>query len=490
MLPSASRWRRRDWATTIRLTSSRVDALVGRVDAGDRDVLGPPEHELGSGRGLLERAQQRDGSPAARLAGGFAEGARRARRARRRTPGRRSRRGTAGPPSCACTSTWAPHGACASRCATSASSSWLGLGSRDDAHRDLRAGLGNEHVGRRRDGGHVDADGVDRGLGPQQVADLAAARERHAVQDVRAGAEVLRAEVGTLPAARATPGDRDVALVVVQRREEPGERHHGIGCRAAEDPECSGCSSVRTVTMQATSPRSAVVRAGSPTLQVAHVADDEQVAGEQLGVRLDERLEVALRLLHALEDQLDGARRCPSKTRIVPEVGDEAADVVGGPAAVDPPVVLAGGGQRVGRPALLGRGGLHVVVGVQHDDRRARGPCDLPVDRRVAGRHLHEPRVREAGVAEHLQRPLPICLHRLARVPREGDRRDRDELLEVLDDPRHQRADLLGDLLLLHGAVLPVGGGRRSAAPAWLRRRGRRSARRPRPSSPTARAWG
>ena len=81
--------------------------------------------------------------------------------------------------------------------------------------------------------------------------------------------------------------------------------------------------------------------------QVAHVADDEQVALEQLGVGLDERLEVALGLLHALEDQLDGARRLAVEDPQRAQVGHEPALVVGGAAPVDPAVVLAGRRPRV-----------------------------------------------------------------------------------------------------------------------------------------------
>src|SRR6478735_12546550 len=51
-----------------------VHALVGRVDAGSRDVFRPPQHEFCSRRSLLESSQQGDGSSAARLARGPAEG--------------------------------------------------------------------------------------------------------------------------------------------------------------------------------------------------------------------------------------------------------------------------------------------------------------------------------------------------------------------------------------------------------------------------------
>jgi len=62
--------------------------------------------------------------------------------------------------------------------------------------------------------------------------------------------------------------------------------------------------------------------------EVAHVAYDEEVAVEQLGVGLDERLEVALRLLHAFEDQLDGAGGPAVEDTHRAHVSDESADIV------------------------------------------------------------------------------------------------------------------------------------------------------------------
>ena len=222
------------------------------------------------------------------------------------------------------------------------------------------------------------------------------------------------------------------------------------GAAPPKTPECSGCSSVRTVTMQATSPRRAVVSTGSPTLQVAHVADDEQVAREQLRVRLDERLEVALGLLHPLQDELEGARRLAVEDAQGAQVRDQPALVVGGATTVDPAVVLAGRGPRVARPALLRRCGLHVVVGVQHDCRRPFGAFDLAVDRRVARRDLHQPCVGEPDLAEHLQRHPSHLLDGLGRVAGEGDRRDRHQLLQVREQAWHQGRGPRRDLVAVH----------------------------------------
>ena len=109
------------------LDLGRVDALVGRVDPGAGDVLGTPQDELGArarrpggcrAAGWSRRCPPRPtGLPKASFQG-HAE--------RRRTPDRRSCTRTAGAALTRLTSTCAPHGACVSRCATRASSSFSG----------------------------------------------------------------------------------------------------------------------------------------------------------------------------------------------------------------------------------------------------------------------------------------------------------------------------------------------------------------------------
>ena len=246
----------------------------------------------------------------------------------------------------------------------------LRVGAGDDPHGDLRLGLGDEHVRRPCDARHVDADRADRRVGPEPVGDRAGAHQLDAVGDVGAGPQVLRRHVGAGPLTGRDPGDGDVAVLVVQGRQQPGEGHHRVGHRAAEH------AGVQRVLQGAHGDHAGHVAAqggGEHRLadrQVAHVADDEDVALEQLGVGLDERLEVALGLLHPLEDQLDRARRLAVEDPQRAQVGHQPALVVGG-APPEDPAVLVGRDPRVGRPALLRRCGLHVVVGVEDDDGRA-----------------------------------------------------------------------------------------------------------------------
>ena len=98
----------------------------------------------------------------------------------------------------------------------------LGRGFRagHDAHRDLRARLRDQDVGGGGDVGHVDADRVDRRLGPELVADPAGAGEVDAVEHVGAAAEVVGAEVLAGPGAARDALDGHVALVVVQGGQE------------------------------------------------------------------------------------------------------------------------------------------------------------------------------------------------------------------------------------------------------------------------------
>ena len=64
----------------------------------------------------------------------------------------------------------------------------------------------------------------------------------------------------------------------------------------------------------------AVVSTGSPTSRLPMSQMTNRSHVEELGVRLDERLEVALGLLHPLEDELDGARRLAVEDPQGPEV--------------------------------------------------------------------------------------------------------------------------------------------------------------------------
>ena len=273
--------------------------------------------------------------------------------------------------------------------------------------------------------------------------------ELDTVSDVGAGPQVLRRHVGAVPLAGRDPSDRHVTVLVVQGREQPREGHHGVWHRASEH------TGVQRVLQGAHADHAGHVATQSGAedrladRQVAHVTHDEDVALEQLRVSLDERLEVALGLLHPLEDQLDRAGRLAVEDPQGAQVGHQPSLVVGGTPTEDP-AVLAGRDPGVGRPALLRRRGLHVVVGVEDHDRGALRPLDLTVDRREARGHLHQPRVGEPSLLEQREGSLGHLVHGLLRIAGEGDRRDGHQLLEVAEDAGHESAGLAGDLVGLH----------------------------------------
>jgi hypothetical protein len=191
--------------------------------------------------------------------------------------------------------------------------------------------------------------------------------------------------------------------------------------------------------------------------EVPDVAYDEEVAVEQLGVSLDEGLQVALGLLHALEDELDRAGGLPVEDPHRAQVSHQPADVVGRAPAIHPPVLLAGRGPRVRGPPLLRRSRLHVVVRIEHDHGGALGSRQLGVDRRVAAGDVHETGPLETGVLEQVQGHPAHALDRLGGVPGERDRGDGDQLLQIPYDSRHQVRRPLDDLLNIHGCFHPFG---------------------------------
>ena len=178
-----------------------------------------------------------------------------------------------------------------------------------------------------------------------------------------------------------TPG-RDarhdgVAGVVVQGRQHLDQRDQRVRRGAAEDPGVHR-------EFQGPDPDGAGDLAAQRGGQrrpadglVAHVGDDKGVTVEHLGVGVDEILQVADGLLLALDENLDADRDVTAQRLQGAGVDDQSGLVVGGAATVDPAVRLGGGDERVGVPALLRRGRLHVVVRVQQHRRRAGRRRDL-----------------------------------------------------------------------------------------------------------------
>ena len=100
-------------------------------------------------------------------------------------------------------------------------------------------------------------------------------------------------------------------------------------------PLCLPDSSVRTSSVTLAIPRSAVVSVGSPGRMRAHVADDQHVGLEALGVgRRVGRQRAAADLLVALDAELDADRRPPAPGAQRADVGEDVRLRVGRAAAV------------------------------------------------------------------------------------------------------------------------------------------------------------
>ena len=288
-------------------------------------------------------------------------------------------------------------------------------------------------------------------------ADRSGAGEPDAFEQVGAGPEVLLGEVFPGPGVGGHPGHGDVPASSCSVASSRASAIIASGAGPPKTPECRGCSRVLTVTMHATSPRSAVVRTGSPTRRLPMSQTTNSVAVEEFRVGLDERLHVALGLLHALQDEPDGARRPAVEDAHRAEVADDSGLVVGGAATVDPAVGLVGWRPWIGGPTLLRGCGLYVVVRVEHHRRRALGPADLAVDRRVSAGDRHQPGVGEPDLAEHLQRLVGHRLHGFSRVAGEGYRRDRHQPSRGTRSGKASLTASCGDLGRLHGRVLSSG---------------------------------
>ena len=85
------------------------------------------------------------------------------------------------------------------------------------------------------------------------------------------------------------PGDRDVAVVVVQGRDQPGQRDQRVGHQPAPHAGVHGVREGATSTSTRTRPRRLVVRAGTPMSQLPESAITMTSAREPLAVLVQER---------------------------------------------------------------------------------------------------------------------------------------------------------------------------------------------------------
>ena len=178
-------------------------------------------------------------------------------------------------------------------------------------------------------------------------------------------AELFFGDIGPRPGERVQTVHGQFAVVVVQRREHPRQRHHGVGERPAER---AGMHGLRQH-VDADGDRGRAPDAGADRRRtsagVATVGHDRDVGAEQVGVAHDQIGQMlGGALLLALDDDLDRHRRraiCQQRADRR-GVDRDPALVVGGAAAVHSPVSHDGLErrrlpQRPGRPRAGRRGG-------------------------------------------------------------------------------------------------------------------------------------
>ena len=219
------------------------------------------------------------------------------------------------------------------------------------------------------------------------------------------------------------------------------------GTRPPHMPEWTPWPRVRTSMSARTSPRSDVVRAGSPMSQLPESAITITSARSLSWCSFSSAgRRVGADLLLSLDEHHDVDRQVVAVRADRPEVGDDPGLVVGGAASVEPAVPLGRLERRrvpVDRVVL----GLYVVVGVEEHRRRTLGPG-------LAGDHGRRPTLgaHDVDLGEALG-PEQVG-HRVGRAPhlagacRVGaDRLDADQVLEVGAEGGHEVAQRCAEVV-------------------------------------------
>jgi hypothetical protein len=253
--------------------------------------------------------------------------------------------------------------------------------------------------------------------------------------------------------------DRDLSVVVVQGGQDPRERRDRV------DRGSAVCAAVDRQVQRADRD-DAIDDAADAGLErrdarppVPPVGHADHVRQQELPVPLDEERQVlGAGLLLALDQDLDGHRRPASPGAQGRRVDHDAALVVGRAPPVHPALANLGLERRAG-PLVERPLGLHVVMGVQQHRGGAFRTGDLTEHGRVIHvRELDQADAAEARSLQDVRGRLGRCTHRLVVVSGERDRRDADERLQLLDDPRSVAGDRVSNVVGVHEAgTIPDG---------------------------------
>ena len=309
-----------------------------------------------------------------------------------------------------------------------------------NTHAHLRARHGHELVDRVAHRRRVDRQHRDRRLHPHTVGEATLSDELHTAPRAGLLSQLILGEVELLGLAAHDAFDRDVAFLVVQRREQVSEGRQGVGEGAAELARVHGLvedAKLHHARDHATQRRGEGRLAQSP---VAAVGDDDGIAGEPLALLLEIRTQILRAgLFLALDEHRDPHRGRPLEDAERGDVRDHAGLVVGAATAVQTAVAhRRGEGRRA--PLALRPRRLHVVVRVEEDGRSAGRRLHVADHSRVpvlGAEDLH----LGADTAKHLGDRVGGCAERLRRPVHRAHRRDRDQRLEIRPDLGHRRVD-------------------------------------------------
>ena len=223
-----------------------------------------------------------------------------------------------------------------SRCSVSRCDGVRGGVAGGDPHRDPAAGGGHEGVAGAGDLGAVEAGDRERGLGPEPLDGRALADPVDAGDGAGLGAQPLLGVLDVRRRAGVQARDGDVAAVVVEGADQPGERHQRVGHQPAPHAGVHGVRQGADLDVHPDQAAQARGQGGHADVPVAGVRDHDDVGAEVVEVLLQQcRQRLGADLLLALDEEDDVDRQVVAEDPQRGEVGGDAGLVVGGAAAVE-----------------------------------------------------------------------------------------------------------------------------------------------------------
>ena len=206
----------------------------------------------------------------------------------------------------------------------------IGVLTRGNPHRHACPRRRDELVGRLGDLRRVDPEDGYRRLHPHAIGDAALADEPRARPHADLLAELFFGEVERIGLAVREPGDRDVAFVVVQRREGLREHRQRVGDRTAEFARVHRVVERSDLDVARDDPAQRHRESRLPGAPIARVREDHGVGAELIAVALEELREIRRApFLFALDEHRDTDRSLAIERAKRARVHDDTALVIG-----------------------------------------------------------------------------------------------------------------------------------------------------------------